>query len=254
MSVPEDNQPASTLGRFRRTAALAAIGVFAAVALVAAACGGGDSGSGTKTPSGSPTKAVSKTPSVTRTPAGSLGLKTPIAFSEGDLLSEADLLSRGVGEPGRGPFTGAKLIIPKIEIDAEFSTKLVGGDGQMPNPNGPEDVAWYDFADWPGLGGVPLGGGNVVMAGHVDYINYGPAVFWRLSELVPGDEIEIRLQDGTVAKYRVEFNKSVDPGDADWSGLVQATADESITLITCTGEFEAGHYTNRQIVWGRRIA
>jgi LPXTG-site transpeptidase (sortase) family protein len=103
------------------------------------------------------------------------------------------------------------------------------------------------------LGGLPNKGGNVVMAGHVDYINYGPAVFWRLHELEPGDTVEIKLEDGTTVTYKIEFNKQIEAAAADWTPIVQATADESITLITCGGEFEAGHYNNRQIIWGRRV-
>lgn len=237
----------------RGLAALAIIGTTIAAAVAVSACGSGDSKD--KTPTGTATKAATKTKAAGTPTAGSnLGSKTAIAFSEGDFLTVADLSARGVGEAGRGEFNGSRLIIPSIELNAEFSQKAVPTDGQMPNPNGPEDVVWYDFSQWPGLGGIPTKGGNIVMAGHVDYINYGPAVFWRLDELKPGDEIQIQLVDGTTATYRVEFNKVVDPGDADWSGLVQATADESVTLITCSGEFEAGHYSNRQIVWGRRIA
>jgi LPXTG-site transpeptidase (sortase) family protein len=114
-------------------------------------------------------------------------------------------------------------------------------------------VAYYDFSQWPGLGGLPGKGGNVVLAGHVDYIRYGPAVFWRLHELEVGDTMEIQMADGTTATYKVEFNKQLDASAADWTPIVEATADESITLITCGGQFEAGHYNNRQIVWGRRV-
>src|SRR4029079_11588168 len=144
-----------------------------------------------------------------------------------------DLAARGVGTPGRGAFTGTRLIIPKIGINAEFSVKEVGTDGQMPNPNGPEDVAYYDFSQWDGLGGLPNKGGNIVLAGHVDYIRYGPAVFWRLHELEPGDVVQIQLTDGTMARYEVQFNKRIVAGDDDWTPIVQATADESVTLITC---------------------
>ena len=230
---------------------LAGITLIGAVAIgaVFAACGGGDDGDET------PTAAATRTPRATPTAGENAGNKTPIAFSEGDYLTEADLAARGVGEPGRGEFNASRLIVPAIGIDAEFSVKAVGTDGQMPNPNGPEDVVWYDFAQWPGLGGLPTKGGNVVLAGHVDYINYGPAVFWRIDELKAGDQVQIQLNDGTMATYEIEFNKVVDPTSAtDWSKLVSATEDESVTLITCTGEFSAGHYSHRQIAWGRRVA
>ena len=160
---------------------------------------------------------------------------------------------RGTGVPGRGDFAGERLLIPRLEIDAPFSYKIVPPDGQMPNPNSWDDVAYYDFSQFPDLGGLPGKGGNVVIAGHVDYIRHGPAVFWRVHELQPGDIVTIRMTDGTTYDYKIEFNKVLDPNGADWSGIVSATADESVTLITCTGVFEAGHYNNRQVAWGRRV-
>jgi LPXTG-site transpeptidase (sortase) family protein len=236
--------------RLMRRLALAAgaVALLGALALGAVACGSGDDDSGDDG-----TRTATRTAGPSPTPGQNAGLKTPIAISPGDMLTQADLDARGRGEPGRGDFNGTRLLIPSIEVDATFSIKTVGTDGQMPNPDGPEDVAWYDFSQWPGKGGIPERGGNVVMAAHVDYINYGPAVFWRRHELKAGDRIMVQLNDGTTATYEVEFNKSIDVGAADWSAIVDATADESITLITCGGEFSAGHYTNRQIVWGRRI-
>ncbi len=223
-----------------------ALALLAAAALVA--CGGGKSKeSGTPTVEGSPTVAATPTPGV------NAGLQTPIAFSPGDILTADDLARRGTGVPGRGDFTGQRLLIPKLEIDAPLTYKVVPANGQMPNPNSWDDVAYYDFSQFPDLGGLPERGGNVVLAGHVDYIGHGPAVFWRLNELQPGDIVTIRMADGAEYNYKIEFNKVLDPNQADWSGIVSATADESVTLITCTGVFEAGHYDKRQIAWGRRV-
>ncbi|HEU5321879.1 MAG TPA: class F sortase [Methylomirabilota bacterium] len=231
-------------------APLLAIAVIAALVVgVVAASGGGSNDSvvaGTAT--AEPTTAIP-----TPTPGENAGLKTPIAISPGSELTLADLAARGAGEPGRGEFTGQRLVIPKVNIDAPLTYKVVGGDGRMPNPNGPTDVAYYDFGQWPGLGGLPGKGGNVVLAGHVDYINYGPAVFWDLHTLAAGDRVQIVMADGSVIEYEIIFNKQIEVGDADWTAIVAATSPESVTLITCGGEFEAGHYTNRQIVWGRRV-
>ncbi len=223
------------------------VAVIAAAALLAACSGGKAKPSGTPTAEGTATAAATPTPGV------NIGLKTPIAFSPGDMLTNEDLASRGTGVPGRGDFDGSRLLIPKLEIDAPFSYKAVPPDGQMPNPNSWDDVAYYDFSQFPDLGGLPGKGGNIVLAGHVDYIRHGPAVFWRLHELQAGDIVTIRMTDGAEYNYKIEFNKVLDPNGADWSGIVSATADESVTLITCTGVFEAGHYNNRQIAWGRRV-
>lgn len=228
----------------RTTLLAAAAAVFA---IAAVGCGGGG-----KSKTGTATVDTSSQPTATQSPA-SAGLKTPIAISPGSTLTQDDLAARGVGEPGRGDFTGDRLVIPAIGVDAPFSYKLVGTDGKMPNPDGPEDVSYYDFSQWPLKGGLPGKGGNVVLAGHVDYIRYGPAVFWRLHELNPGDLVTIKLKDGSDVTYKIDFNKVIQVGDADWTGIVSSTADESITLITCGGEFEAGHYNNRQIIWGRKV-
>ncbi len=228
-----------------RLAAAAAIVALAAVVIASAACGGD---SKPDKPKGTATAKAT----VTGTPANA-GLKTPIATSPGAELTDFDLAQRGAGIPARGDFTGDRIIIPKAGVDAPFSYKVVPLGGKMPNPDSWNDVAFYDFVNWPGMGGLPGKGGNVVVAGHVDYINHGPAVFWDLDKLAVGDRVQIRLTDGTVIEYAIEFNKHIDAAKADWEAIVSGTADESITLITCVGQFSAGQYSDRQIVWGRRV-
>ena len=225
--------------------------IVGAVVVVAVTMGGG--GDDDKQASGGTPQVTKTSVAASPTAGANAGLLTPIAVSPGSELTLADLAARGAGEPARGEFKGERLIIPSINVDAPFSYKRVPVGGQMPNPNGPDDVAFYDFADFPGLGGLPNAGGNVVVAGHVDYIRHGPAVFWDLSKLKAGDRVQIRTTDGTVVEYQIEFNKSIEAGDADWTAIVAGTAQESITLITCGGEFSAGHYSNRQILWGRRV-
>lgn len=243
-------------GRLRVVAAAGVVGLLI-IAFVAfqAANDGDDKGAvrvdNTRT-AGSPVPSTTPSRRSTQTPA-SAGLVTPIPVSPGEQLTDADLASRGAGLPARGDFTGARFLIPTLGVDAPFTVRAVGDDGQMPNPQGPQDVAWYDFSGWDGLGGLPGRGGNVVVAGHVDYINYGPAVFWGVRNLQAGDRVQIRLNDGTIVEYAIEFNKRVDADDADWTAIVAATGVESVTLVTCVGQFENGSYTERQIAWGRRV-
>jgi LPXTG-site transpeptidase (sortase) family protein len=231
--------------------ALIALIAVIVVAVVALSGGGEDDKQVVTTPT---SPSASRTPSPATVTPQSGGFLTPIAVDPGDQLTLTDLANRGAGAPGRGPFTGERLVIPSIGVDAPFTVKAVPSSGQMPNPNGPNDVAYYDFGGFAGMGGTPGVGGNVVLAGHVDYINVGPAVFWDVRRLQVGDVIEIHMEDGSVARYQVEFNKHIPAEQAPWDAIVAGTADESVTLITCTGEFAAGHYDDRQIVWGRRIA
>lgn len=159
---------------------------------------------------------------------------------------------------------GDRIIIGKFGVDASLTYRAVGPDGQMPNPDGPDDVAYYDFSAWPGLGGGPGKGGNAVFAGHVDSGQKAckngsvkppcEAVFWDISRLRVGDEIEVRVSAESF-RYRVATNQPVNAATGPWDQIVSATAEETITLITCGGDFnrETREYTNRQVVTGIRI-
>lgn len=151
---------------------------------------------------------------------------------------------------------GDRLIIAKIGVDAPITMRVVGTDGHMPRPEGPTDVVWYDFSAFQGLGGRPGVGGNTVLSGHVDYRDYGPAVFWDLRKLEAGDEIVIRLSDGSEYKYVVQWNRVVDSSAAVWNDIVASTPQESVTLITCAGTFDPSTrtYDQRRVVWAVRVA
>jgi LPXTG-site transpeptidase (sortase) family protein len=151
---------------------------------------------------------------------------------------------------------GDRLIIPKISVDAPMTMRVVAAaDGIMQNPEGPKDVAWYDFSAISGLGGRPGVGGNTVISGHVDYHDYGPAVFWDLRKIEPGDEVIIHLRDGSEYKYSVQWNRTIDPAAISWNDVVAATPQESVTMITCAGTFDSStrSYDQRRVIWATRV-
>jgi LPXTG-site transpeptidase (sortase) family protein len=157
---------------------------------------------------------------------------------------------------GPGPIEGTSwsLSIPAIGVNASVYSRTIGEDGQMGDPSGPFQVIWYDFAanGWTGLGGAPgQPGANAVMAGHVDYIHVGPAVFWSIRDLQPGDIVTVNTDTGPI-NYSVQWSQWAEP-DQDFTGFVTQTGQESITLVTCIGSFSAGHYSNRFIVRAVRV-
>ncbi|MGA2285806.1 MAG: class F sortase [Dehalococcoidia bacterium] len=160
--------------------------------------------------------------------------------------------------PGSGQ--GDHLIIPSINVNAALSSRVItpnpDGTTDMPNPDGPNDVVWYDFSAFPGLGGRPGVGGNTVLSGHVDYHDYGPAVFWDLGKLTEGSEIIIQLSDGSSYHYSVQWNRVVDPASTSWNDIVAATPQESLTMITCAGTFDSSSrsYDQRRVVWAVRTS
>jgi len=151
--------------------------------------------------------------------------------------------------PSNAPIT--VLVIPKFAIEAPVQVKGVDANNVMESPDGPTNVAWYDFSAKPGHGG------NSVFSGHVDYIDYGPAVFWHLGDLVAGDIVEVRLEDGTVYTYSVDSLAVVSssPTEEELLGIVGPSTDDIITMITCSGTFnsETDQYDQRTVVRARRV-
>jgi len=137
-----------------------------------------------------------------------------------------------------------RLVIPKIGIDAPVTVKGVDQNGAMQNPNGPEDVAWYDFTARPGQGG------NAVFSGHLDYHDYGPAVFAQLREMAAGDLVEVRLEDGTVYRYVVTISVLYPADSAPSQEIVGPTGREMVTLVTCGGTWQGRPqgYSHRLVV------
>jgi len=173
--------------------------------------------------------------------------------ARGDSLEPAVVAPTGTASPTPVPEI-ERLIIPAISVDAPVTPKAVDGDGQMPSPDGPQEVIWYDFSALPGLGGRPGAGGNTVLAGHVDYHGYGPAVFWDLRNVKQGDEITLVLGDGSEYKYTTRSNRIVDPAATSFNDIVASTSEESLTVITCAGDFDPAthNYDLRRVVWAVR--
>jgi LPXTG-site transpeptidase (sortase) family protein len=93
------------------------------------------------------------------------------------------------------------------------------------------------------------------MAGHLDYVDYGPAVFYRLKEASMGDELQLQLVDGSVARYRVTGVTSYDEATAPVQEIVGPTDTEVVTLITCGGSFDPAsrEYDKRVVLRAERI-
>jgi LPXTG-site transpeptidase (sortase) family protein len=143
----------------------------------------------------------------------------------------------------------ARLVIPSIQVDAPVVTLGVDGQGIMQSPKTAFEVGWYDFTAQPGTGG------NAVFSGHVDFASVGPAVFWNLRELGPGDLVEVRLADGTDYQYVVVSSTAYAGDDAPIADIVGPTGKDTVTIITCTGTFnrEVRQYSHRLVVRAERL-
>jgi LPXTG-site transpeptidase (sortase) family protein len=88
--------------------------------------------------------------------------------------------------------------------------------------------------------------GNAVIAGHVVTINEGN-VFRNLYRLQPGDEVQVWDQLDREHAYAVSDVLLVPPAD---TSVMDATPDETLTLITCGGTFDprTREFSDRLIV------
>jgi hypothetical protein len=89
-----------------------------------------------------------------------------------------------------------------------------------------------------------------VIAGHVDSTT-GPAVFYRLAELVPGDEIEVTGDNGTLSTFVVERIERFPKAQLPTRQVYGLTEGPELRLITCGGFFDeaSGHYQDNLVVY-----
>lgn len=140
------------------------------------------------------------------------------------------------------------ISIQKISVTAQVETIEIV-DGVMQDPTGPWVVSWYQETGT--LGEV----NNIVMAGHLDYWDVGPAVFYNVKSLQKDDQIEVTGDDGQLYTYAVDWVQQYDAANAPIQEIIGPTDTEDLTLITCGGPFDYqnGVYLQRTVVRAHRI-
>jgi sortase (surface protein transpeptidase) len=126
------------------------------------------------------------------------------------------------------------VAIPAIGVDSRLLHLGVDPTGAMRVPSlatQSDEAAWFRYSPTPGQPGVS------VIEGHVDsYL--GPAVFFRLGALHPGNRVDVQLADGVTAVFRVtgvrKYRKSRFPAKT----IYGATGHAALRLITCGGPFD----------------
>jgi LPXTG-site transpeptidase (sortase) family protein len=141
-----------------------------------------------------------------------------------------------------------RIDIPSIGVAADLMT-LGGTDGagglSLPVPplaKAASYAGWYQFTSIPGATG------NAVIVGHVDtYI--GPAVFYNLYQLRPGDLVYVDA-GGTRQRFDVTFVRELPKPDFPVNQVFGSTESHMLWLITCGGAFDyqTRHYLDNIVV------
>jgi hypothetical protein len=126
-----------------------------------------------------------------------------------------------------------RIKIDRIDVDAPFIGLTLGSSGvlNVPPPTDRNLAGWYKDGVTPGARG------NALVLGHVDTI-MGPAVFWGLGSLKPGDVVEITRTDASVATFAVDSVESFPKDDFPDDRVYGKTPDAQLRLITCGGTYD----------------
>jgi hypothetical protein len=144
------------------------------------------------------------------------------------------------------------VAIPAIGVQSRLLHLGRNKDGTMQVPDlttSANEAAWYKYSVTPGQVGT------AVIEGHVDSYQ-GPAVFFRLGALRPGNHINVTLADGITAVFRVtgvrEYAKAEYPANTIYAPAHYA----ALRVITCGGDFDGatGHYLSSVVVFASLVS
>ncbi|QLQ36008.1 class F sortase [Micromonospora robiginosa] len=152
----------------------------------------------------------------------------------------------GTAGPPLPRSTPVRIAIPRIGVDADVVAVATDDNGalEVPPLERPEVAGWYRPGPAPGQAG------NAVLVGHVDS-QRGPAVFFDLGRLRPGDTVRVARADGRTAAFTVDgvgaYPKNRFPTERVYGGGAAAR----LRLITCGGRFDprTGSYPDNIVVF-----
>lgn len=143
-----------------------------------------------------------------------------------------------------------RLLIPKISVDAPFTTLSLGPTGQLQPP----PAADTNLVGWYSRGASPGETGTAIVAGHVDTAT-SAAVFARLDELREGDVFRIRRADGRTASFVVDDTETFDKDSFPDERVYADAPRAEVRLITCAGDYDRAvkDYTENLVVFAHLV-
>jgi sortase (surface protein transpeptidase) len=151
--------------------------------------------------------------------------------------------------PASATVSPTRLQVPAIGVDTSQLEKLSRATGGELNP--PVD---FNRAGYYVNGPAPGDPGPAVIAAHVDDTS-GPKVFYRLRELVAGDQIRVTRSDGRVVTFRVDAVAQYPKDQFPTAAVYGPQPGASLRLITCGGSFDtaARSYRDNIVVYASQV-
>jgi hypothetical protein len=144
------------------------------------------------------------------------------------------------------------MAIPAIGVQSSLLSLGLNANGTLQVPDlatSADQAAWYKYSVTPGQRGTS------VIEGHVDSA-VGPAVFYRLGALRPGNRIDVRLADGITAVFKVTGVREYAKTQFPTAMVYGPTSYASLRLVTCGGtfDFSTGHYLSSVVVFASLVS
>jgi hypothetical protein len=137
--------------------------------------------------------------------------------------------------------------IPAIGLHAQIIPLGLNASGgvAVPSLSTPYLASWYDRGPAPGQAGA------AVLLGHVDAASVGPAAFYRLGDLRPGNLVYVDRRDGRTVVFRVGSVGLYPQNAFPAARVYQYSRYPTLRLITCGGQFDwqTHLYLDRTIVF-----
>jgi sortase (surface protein transpeptidase) len=149
----------------------------------------------------------------------------------------------------RAPSPPVHIAIPAIGVSAAVVRLGLNADGSLQVPGD------FDVTGWFTGGPVPGETGPAVIAGHIDS-RRGPAVFYRLRELRPGQEIAVGRRDGSSVRFAVDGVAQYPKDAFPTRAVFGPSPDPLLRLITCGGAFDRSRrsYRDNVVVTARLVS
>jgi hypothetical protein len=139
--------------------------------------------------------------------------------------------SRAPTSDASPPSAPVAVAIARIQVQAALVELDLDDDGRLEVPADPDVAGWYVRGPRPGAAGP------AVIVGHVDS-RRGPAVFHRLPQLAPGDEVVVHLADGEEVPFEVQRLERWPKDDFPTDAVYREAEGAELRLITCGGVFD----------------
>lgn len=152
----------------------------------------------------------------------------------------------GIVVPPKPIPDGVRLIIPSIGVNATVVSLGLNADGTLQVPASFDQAGWWSGGTFPGQPGP------AVVVGHVSSVA-GPAVFYRLGLLHPGDLVTVTNGSGTSATFSVTRLMEVNKDNFPTQLVYGPVSDPELRLVTCSGSFNSstGHFVDNTIVFAK---